>query len=322
MKKALILTICMGLTLAGIAVAQAPSFTDMQATGELQEHVDARINTVVNKNQANLTFYFDQASFEAAAPDLPKETFEGGVVPPGQLIGCGSPLSAAISNPCFPAGTLLPGFEFHASSDTNVVTLGAGVVPPLPALSGAAVAADIFNDFSYLSFTDPDVYAVGFGIYDFFGSPTITIDVSSANGLEGQAMALSGGFFGVVSDTPITNIQLGATTNVSVLDNLCFGNPVLDTDGDGVADDEDACSESDLGATVVIDGCDSGVSNALAADGCTISDLIGECAEGTSNHGQFVRCVAHLTNDLKKAGEISGADKGAINSCAGQADIP
>lgn len=59
---------------------------------------------------------------------------------------------------------------------------------------------------------------------------------------------------------------------------------VLDSDGDGIPDDEDACSDSDLSATVVIDSCDSGVENQLFDDGCTISDLIEECADDVSNH--------------------------------------
>jgi lectin-like protein len=95
-----------------------------------------------------------------------------------------------------------------------------------------------------------------------------------------------------------------------------------DADGDGIPDTEDECPDSDLSATVVIDSCNSGVTNTLFASGCTISDLIAECAEGASNHGQFVSCVSHVTNDLKKAGTITGQQKGAIQSCAAQADIP
>jgi hypothetical protein len=95
-----------------------------------------------------------------------------------------------------------------------------------------------------------------------------------------------------------------------------------DNDGDGIADNEDECPNSDLSATVVIDGCDSGVPNPLFPTGCTISDLIAACSEGASNHGQFVSCVSHMTNDLKKAGTITGQQKGAIQSCAAQADIP
>ena len=95
-----------------------------------------------------------------------------------------------------------------------------------------------------------------------------------------------------------------------------------DADFDGLGDDCDVCPESDLSDTVVIDGCDSGVANVLFDDGCTISDLIAECAAGANNHGQFVSCVAQLTKALKRQGIISGQEKGAIQSCAAQADIP
>jgi len=108
---------------------------------------------------------------------------------------------------------------------------------------------------------------------------------------------------------------------------VCQATPIApsDSDGDGVPDDEDECSDSDLSPTVVIDGCDSGVPNSfniLGTNGCTISDLIGQIADGASNHGQFVSGVSGLTNQLKKAGVITGRQKGAIQSCAGQSNIP
>lgn len=96
----------------------------------------------------------------------------------------------------------------------------------------------------------------------------------------------------------------------------------IDTDGDGIPDGEDICPESELSPTIVIDGCDSGVANMLFDDGCTMADLIAECADGASNHGGFVSCVAQLTNEWKQQGFISGQEKGAIQSCAAQADIP
>jgi hypothetical protein len=97
---------------------------------------------------------------------------------------------------------------------------------------------------------------------------------------------------------------------------------LLDEDGDGLADADDACPASDLAATVVIDGCDSSVTNALDGDGCTISDLVADVAAAALNHGGFVSGVAHLLNDLKKAGVIAGSGKGTIQRCAAQADLP
>lgn len=97
--------------------------------------------------------------------------------------------------------------------------------------------------------------------------------------------------------------------------------PSDDLDGDGVPDDEDNCPNSDLGGTLVIDGCDTEVPNQLLSDGCSIADLGNECANGRGNHGAFVGCVAQLTNDWKQTDLITGQQKGRIQSCAAHADI-
>jgi hypothetical protein len=272
---------------------------------------------VAKANRAVLTYYSDRATFDIDAPDIALEDFEGGVAGPGQVIGCGSPLDSN-PGPCFPAG-IESGLEVHASSETNIVLLGPGIVPINPT---TWVASDLFNDTTSLEFTNGDAFAVGLDIFDFFGSPTITINVYSSSGLIGTNLALSGGFWGVIADEPITKLVLGTATNVITVDNVAFGNPIIDTDGDGFPDDEDSCPESDLTTNVVIDGCDSGVGNLLLGDGCTISDLIADCAASASNHGQFVSCVSHVTNSLKKDGLISGREKGAIQRCAAQSDLP
>ncbi|HEV8632059.1 MAG TPA: PA domain-containing protein [Thermoanaerobaculia bacterium] len=92
------------------------------------------------------------------------------------------------------------------------------------------------------------------------------------------------------------------------------------SDHDGVPDGADACLGST--PTVTVGGCDSGVTNDVFANGCTVADQVNACANGAGNHGAFVSCVAHVTNDLKKQGVITGAEKGAIQSCAAGAAIP
>ena len=98
-----------------------------------------------------------------------------------------------------------------------------------------------------------------------------------------------------------------------------FMNP--DADGDGIIDADDECPGTSLTGTVRIGDCDTGVPNALSASGCSISDQFAACAVGVKNHGQYVSCVAHLTNELKKAGVIIGKQKGDIQSCAARSDI-
>ena len=95
-----------------------------------------------------------------------------------------------------------------------------------------------------------------------------------------------------------------------------------DFDGDGVPDEDDACPNSILDPTVVIDGCDSQVSNTVLSDGCSISDEVDECAANSAAHGAFRSCVSKLGDDLQKDGVLTGPEKEQILSCAGQADIP
>ncbi len=102
---------------------------------------------------------------------------------------------------------------------------------------------------------------------------------------------------------------------------LAIVNEDCDTDLDCILDEADDCPDSALDPVVVVDGCDTGVNNLFFENGCTITDLIIECAADTANHGLFVSCVADLTNALRNEGFISGAEKGAIQSCAAEADI-
>jgi hypothetical protein len=95
-----------------------------------------------------------------------------------------------------------------------------------------------------------------------------------------------------------------------------------DADLDGVADGTDCEPNSNLAATVVIDGCNSGVTNTLFSNGCTISDLISHIAASANNHGQFVGGVARLTAALVNDGVITQAQKDAIMSCAGSSSLP
>jgi len=73
-------------------------------------------------------------------------------------------------------------------------------------------------------------------------------------------------------------------------------------------------------STIVIGECDTGVVDRLH-EGKLISEWIDERAEDVTNHGQFVSCVADLTNELKKAGIISGKEKGALQSLAAKAKL-
>ncbi len=131
-------------------------------------------------------------------------------------------------------------------------------------------------------------------------------------------------------DSSVENAQLGFSVDVD--DNLIVaGAPALDgtggafvsfrlpldQDGDGVPDVDDRCPTSILDPTVTIGDCDSGVANGMANDyGCSLADLIANCAEDARNHGEFVRCVADLVNRLRRSGVISNRERTDILRCA------
>jgi probable HAF family extracellular repeat protein len=114
-----------------------------------------------------------------------------------------------------------------------------------------------------------------------------------------------------------SDIAEGADTRSAV---LVPGPP--DADGDGIPDRDDDCPESDLSATVVIDGCDSGVPNRLLPGGCTIADRIEECAGSAPNHRRFVKCVGRILVELKRARLITGPQSKTIYRCARRSSIP
>ena len=96
-----------------------------------------------------------------------------------------------------------------------------------------------------------------------------------------------------------------------------------DGDVDGVADDgSDQCLGSIQDATVIIESCDSGVPNPVFSSGCSITDLVLNCADGANNHGQFMACVDQTLNGLKKQGIITGVQKEAISACADASGLP
>ncbi|MDX1706000.1 hypothetical protein [Pseudidiomarina sp.] len=89
--------------------------------------------------------------------------------------------------------------------------------------------------------------------------------------------------------------------------------PVRDSDGDGIFDDVDQCTDTADGAVVDQFGC-SGEQNVANACPCAGP------AENTEwkNHGQYVSCVAHAKNDQVNAGLLTEAEGDALTSAAGQ----
>lgn len=104
--------------------------------------------------------------------------------------------------------------------------------------------------------------------------------------------------------------EVDAGTDPTVVD-------TSDADGDGLADDVDACVNSVVTATVSVNGNDSGVVNYFDAQGCSVADNLDlSCSGEFKNHGQFVSCVAHASTDMRKAGIIDQLERAALVKAA------
>jgi len=94
-----------------------------------------------------------------------------------------------------------------------------------------------------------------------------------------------------------------------------------DSDGDGVPNDQDSCPDSNLLPTVIVKGCDAGVTNVLFPDGCTMSDLIQNCYDSSKNHGAFVSCAGHLIDEWYNIKLMTGAERRDIKTCIMHSDL-
>lgn len=91
-------------------------------------------------------------------------------------------------------------------------------------------------------------------------------------------------------------------TDGDLIGDVCDG----DDDGDGVADSGDLCFPTPLGDVV-------------NADGCSVSELC-PCENSWKNHGAYVRCVAHTSEDFLAAELLTETEKDSIVSEAGSSD--
>ena len=92
-----------------------------------------------------------------------------------------------------------------------------------------------------------------------------------------------------------------------------------DADNDGFADAADECDASDLSETLEIGGEDTGVTNVLFSNGCTMSDQVAEAAAAADTHGAFVSAVAHLGNGWRSDGVVTNKERSTIQTAAAHA---
>jgi hypothetical protein len=173
--------------------------------------------------------FSSRAAFNAAAPGLPIETFETGLVAPGVVVVCNGPVNSALGSTCFPAAGLLPGATYSASPGSTLALVGAGVAQAGNAskVLGPNVFADTFN----ISFTN--AIAVGFDVYPgpVAGNVQVTVfdPTNVVIGTYTFAAAFGPNFFGVTSNSDLIGRVNVASQSApqpgELIDNLAFGIP-------------------------------------------------------------------------------------------------
>jgi uncharacterized repeat protein (TIGR01451 family) len=197
-----------------------------------------------------VTIFTSRATFEAAHPGLPMETFEAGNAPAGGFVTCDAPLDAAGDAACgFAAGSIVPGVAFQDNPGPDaaaLILLGAGTsLNPTKAL-----VANTFADSFDILFSPP-VSAAGMDLHSTsapgVGDPDVmSIQIFDASNvlIDTDPAAAGGGpgnFWGVASATPIGRISILSTnTRAEGVDNISFaGQPVISL---GTVTSADVCA--------------------------------------------------------------------------------
>ena len=159
-------------------------------------------------------------------------------------------------------------------------------------------------------------------IYDSTGSTIIAeADLSSSESpSSGVTLTLPPGEIDpaglVLGISHLDAIAATGTYAVSAGTSLA-SDPPLDTDGDGITDDVDACPASDLSSDVILGACNCDVDNILMADGCTVADLTQPVAlTGSTNVRALLSDVQRVGMGLKRDGVLDLQDVRSLTSCA------
>jgi hypothetical protein len=183
-------------------------------------------------------------------------------------------------------------------ADGNLLKLALGGASPVPVILGLDLTilagTDRVRGLAMLAALDPVALGSSISHFEAVAFPNLLMEPAINRDL-GQS------------------VQAPADLTLSLMTDIGWF-----SDHDGVPDGVDACLGSDPNPSTVIADCDSGVANTVFGDGCRLSDRINACLDGATNHGGFVSCVGALGTALRTAGLITGAERGALQSCAAQ----
>jgi hypothetical protein len=173
-----------------------------------------------------LVFYGDRSLFDGDFPGLLLEDFEEGSAAPGAVATCAAPLDSSGDGTCFAAGDILDGLRFQDNPGpdaTGLALLGEG----FDSNPSKSLVANTFTDRFEIYFTEL-VFAAGMDLVSVYDPDVVNLTVYGPGGVELGATTTAateeGSFWGVVSDEPITRIEIYSTSDQAEgVDNLAFG---------------------------------------------------------------------------------------------------
>jgi hypothetical protein len=316
-----------------LTVLFSPFFQSCQKEEILEpENITLKSATTVG----TLTFFTTPEEFPCDG--LPVEDFEDATNPYPE--GVYNPLDASTSTGFLPAGSILPGISFTLTRDgyfspytTPDLNIWAGVND----IVGHALISNHQDETLIIEFTEDNVTAVSLKLLTiFWNEATFDINIyGNSDALLGTTSVTggtpAGTYFGVQSEAPIKKITIWGFDYVNWrneppgVDDVMFGTCVVDSDGDGCLDADDAVVNSNMEEFVVIDGCSNGVPNKMTLGepcGTMMSDRIDVLEAGTyKNHGGFTKLVGQLAETWMNAGLITPEEKELIGMCAAESSI-
>jgi hypothetical protein len=178
--------------------------------------------------QAVFMTYTDRATFDAAAPGLPVETFENNSA--AGIVSFPDPLDSTTNNGTFAPGDILPGISFSVIDNGGSGDL---VLLPAGSLGGGAPPTDVVGPNTFVEALQidllPAVTAIGLDVFGLANPNNLNVSFFDGGSLLGSVTVFAGSTATFVGATNFGGSITRVTTNLSdvgeLVDDVAFGTP-------------------------------------------------------------------------------------------------
>jgi lysophospholipase L1-like esterase len=289
------------------------------------------INGITSKDPLGTTaFYHPNARGQQAYFDALKAAIDGSLPlqPAQSIIDTQAELAAqAITSATEPLPSL--GDLSIEPIETNICSsAGIYVMQQIVRIKGMGFAPNSSVTIHYSPSPGVPLAPISIVTSDSAGMLDVSLEIPSSTSTEGLAFftasgtGANGAARSLIAMFRFT-ISLGIDSDGDGIPDICDNCPdtynpdQTDSNSDGVGD---ACDTDNDSVIDAIDECgDTATGDLVNAVGCSIADLC-ICDNSWENHGAYVSCVEHITDEFLNDGLITEKERGAILSEAAQSD--